>query len=103
MLALGFAAALLQTTDWPLTRAERTDYKETSHYEDVVSFVQALQAKGAPISLTWMGTSAEGKKMPLVIASRPFMSTPEEARRSGKPIIYIEANIHAGEVEGKEA
>jgi len=96
---------LLSTSqaDWPLTRAERTDYRETSHYEDVVSFVEALQAKGAPISLTWIGVSPEGRKIPLVIASRPFMSTPEEARRSGRPIIYVEANIHAGEVEGKEA
>ncbi|HVT10629.1 MAG TPA: M14 family metallopeptidase [Fimbriimonadaceae bacterium] len=106
MLALGFAALLLaspQAPDWPQTRAERTNYTETSHYEDVVAFVKALQAKGAPVSLQWMGNSAEGRPMPLVIASRPFMSTPEEARRSGRPIIYIEANIHAGEVEGKEA
>lgn len=106
MLALGLALMLLspaQTSDWPQTRAEKTNYAETSHYEDVVAFIKALQAKGAPISLQWMGESAEGKKMPLVIASRPYMSTPEEARRSGKPIIYIEANIHAGEVEGKEA
>ncbi|MFI5387789.1 MAG: M14 family metallopeptidase [Fimbriimonadales bacterium] len=102
MLALGLAAMITQTPDWPLTRAEKTDYKETSHYEDVVAFVQALQAKGAPITLEWMGTSANGKKMPLVVASRPKM-TPEEARASGRPVIYIEANIHAGEVEGKEA
>jgi hypothetical protein len=104
MLSLGIAAVLsLQTPDWPQTRAERTNYGETSHYEDVVSFIHALQTKGAPVSLTWMGESIEGRKMPLVIASRPFMSTPEQARRSGKPIIYIQANIHAGEVEGKEA
>src|SRR5215831_11854291 len=84
MLALGLAAVLMtppQTSDWPQTRAERTGYAETSHYEDVVAFIEALQAKGAPVSLVWMGDSAEGRKMPLVIASRPFLSTPEEARR----------------------
>src|SRR5688572_15880173 len=88
---------------WPQTRAERTDFKETSHYADVISFIHALQAKGAPISLVYMGKSTEGRDMPLVIASRPFVATPAEARRSGKPIVYIQANIHAGEVEGKEA
>jgi hypothetical protein len=104
MLSLGIAAAIvLQTPDWPQTRAEKSNYAETSHYEDVVAFVRALQVKGAPVSLIWMGESAEGRKMPLVIASRPFLTTPEQARRSGKPIIYIQANIHAGEVEGKEA
>lgn len=106
MLAFGVAALLLtpsQASDWPQTRAERTNYAETSHYQDVVDFIQALQKKGAPLSLTWMGNSTDGKRMPLVIASRPLMTTPEQAKKSGRPIFYIEANIHAGEVEGKEA
>ncbi|MFY9235482.1 MAG: M14 family metallopeptidase [Fimbriimonadaceae bacterium] len=89
--------------DWPQTRAERTSYAETSSYADVISFINGLQAQGAPISLIYMGESTEKRQMPLVIASRPAISTPAEARRSGKPIIYIQANIHAGEVEGKEA
>lgn len=104
MLSLLLASTLLKTpqSDWPLTRAERTNFAETSHYQDVVDFISLLQVKGAPIRLQWMGESTEGRKMPLVIASRPMM-TPEMARRSGRPIIYIQANIHAGEVEGKEA
>ncbi len=88
---------------WPQTRAERTDYAETSHYEDVIAFLQALQRKGTPISVEYIGTSKAGRRMPLVIAARPMVATPDEAKRSGKPIIYIQANIHAGEVEGKEA
>ena len=31
------------------------------------------------------------------------MTTPEAARRLGRPIVFVQANIHAGEVEGKEA
>jgi hypothetical protein len=31
------------------------------------------------------------------------VSTPQAARQSGKPIIYVQGNIHSGEVEGKEA
>jgi hypothetical protein len=38
-----------------------------------------------------------------VVAARPLVRTPAEALRSGKPIVYLQANIHAGEVEGKEA
>jgi hypothetical protein len=38
-----------------------------------------------------------------VIASRPLVATPEAARALGRPIVYVQANIHAGEVEGKEA
>lgn len=88
---------------WPLTRAERTNYLETSHYEDVIAFLEALQKKGAPVSLQYIGTSKEGHAMPLMIAARPMVHSAAEAKKSGKPIIYIEGNIHAGEVEGKEA
>src|SRR5205085_9531562 len=41
--------------------------------------------------------------LPYVIASRQLVATPAEARRLNRPVAYIQANIHAGEVEGKEA
>src|SRR5262249_30933988 len=43
------------------------------------------------------------RDIPYVVASRPLVSTPEEAHRLNRPIVYVQANIHAGEVEGKEA
>ena len=88
---------------WPQTRAERTDYRETSHYQDVLQYLEDLQAKGAPISVQFIGVSTQGRKIPLVIAARPPVAAPADARRIGKPIVYVQANIHAGEVEGKEA
>ncbi len=89
--------------DWPLTRAEKTNYDETSHYSDVVQYLRDLQAMGAPIQVSTIGTSFDGKAMPMVVASIPPVSSAAEARRLGKPVVYIQANIHAGEVEGKEA
>ncbi|MEP6732061.1 MAG: M14 family metallopeptidase [bacterium] len=86
-----------------LTRAERSNYAETSHYADVVSFLDSLKALNAPFGFGWMYRSTEGRDLPYVIASRPLVHTPLEARESGKPIVYVQANIHAGEVEGKEA
>ena len=35
--------------------------------------------------------------------ARPLPFSPGEAHRSLKPIVYVQANIHGGEVEGKEA
>ncbi|HYM62627.1 MAG TPA: M14 family metallopeptidase, partial [Thermoanaerobaculia bacterium] len=49
------------------------------------------------------GTSGEGRALPLVIAGPAGVMSPESARASGKPVVFIMANIHAGEVEGKEA
>jgi hypothetical protein len=88
---------------WPQTRAERTDYHETSHYEDVLQYLEDLKAKGAPISVQFIGVSTQGHKIPLVIAARPLVKAPADARRISKPVVYVQANIHGGEVEGKEA
>jgi hypothetical protein len=87
----------------PLTRAERTNFAETSLYGDVVRFIDSLVVLGARIERGSIGRTAEGRELPYVIASRPLVTTPEEARRLGRPVAYIQANIHSGEVEGKEA
>ena len=86
-----------------MTKAEQTGFKETSTYSDVVQFIDQLKGTHAPIWVTSSGKSFEGKSIPLVIASRPLVHSAAEAKKSGKPIIYIQGNIHAGEVEGKEA
>jgi len=85
------------------TRAERTNYAETSWHADVVGFVDSLQRLGAGIRVGRLGLSPQGKVLPYAIASRPLVDAPARAARTGKPIIYVQGNIHAGEVEGKEA
>ncbi len=87
----------------PLTRAERTNFTETSHYDDVVTFIDSLKLLGAKIATGSIAKTAEGREVPYVIASRPLVTSPAEARRLNRPVAYIQANIHAGEVEGKEA
>ncbi|HEY2898277.1 MAG TPA: M14 family metallopeptidase [Gemmatimonadaceae bacterium] len=87
----------------PETRAERTSFAETSTYADVIAFIDSLQRRGVPMSRQELGRTNEGRVQPLLVLSRPQVSTPEEARALKRPIVYVQANIHAGEVEGKEA
>ncbi|MCA8959705.1 MAG: M14 family metallopeptidase [Planctomycetes bacterium] len=87
---------------WPLTRPERTDFTETSTSDDVKRFLDGLQSLGAPFTREVVGRSTQGRDLELVVVSdRP--TTPEATRRAGKLVVYIQANIHGGEVEGKEA
>jgi hypothetical protein len=87
----------------PLTRPERSGYTQTSSYADVVGFLDSLRIRGAAIHVDTLATSTEGRVIPYVVASRPLVRTAEEARRLGRPVVYLQGNIHAGEVEGKEA
>ena len=87
----------------PRTRAERTGYRETSTYADVIAFIDSLRLAGLQYNIGLLGRSQEGRWLSCVIASRHRVNTPADARRLGLPIVYVQANIHAGEVEGKEA
>jgi hypothetical protein len=87
----------------PRTRAERTSYAETSTYDEVIGFIDSLQKAGVPFSRQELGRTTEGRVQPLLVLSRPQVTTPEQARALHRPLVYVQANIHAGEVEGKEA
>ena len=96
-------AEALRHAPRPLTRAERTRYQETSSHADVLAFLDSLVAMDARLVRTSMGRTTEGRDLPLIVASRPRVDTPEAARALGRPIVFVQGNIHAGEVEGKEA
>jgi dipeptidyl aminopeptidase/acylaminoacyl peptidase len=97
-LAAPFAGAQqLQTV------AEKTDYKATSKYADVVAFCESVAKRGPTARLEYFGTSQEGRKLPLLVVSDPAVSNPAEAKEAGKLVVLVFANIHAGEVDGKEA
>src|SRR5439155_27061946 len=70
---------------------------------EVGAFLDSLELAGAPVRVSEMGTSALGKPIYFVIASDPTVTSPGEAAASGKLVVYLQANIHGGEVEGKEA
>ncbi len=86
----------------PLTRPERTGFRETSRYDDVIAFLDALP-RSRRIHRTGMGYTSEGRELPLVVVGNVSDASPEAVRRSGLTRVYVQANIHAGEVEGKEA
>jgi hypothetical protein len=69
----------------------------------VIAFIDSLQRAGVPMSRQELGRTTEGRVLPLLVLSRPQVTTPEQARALNRPIVYVQANIHAGEVEGKEA
>ncbi len=100
---LAFGQPIVTTGDLPLTVAESSEFTKTASFDDVWEWIRRLQSLGAQMHVTTLGTTTEGRAMPLVIASRPLITTPEQAWASGKPILYLQGNIHGGEVEGKDA
>jgi Zinc carboxypeptidase len=100
------ACAVAMAADVPermKTRAEATNFEETSRAADVDRVLSALAEASPAVTVTSFGRSEEGRQLPLAILSSSAVADPAAARRSGKPRVLVLANIHAGEVEGKEA
>ena len=88
--------------DWQ-TRAEQTDYRETAPYADTIAYAQRLASASPLLHFESFGKSGEGRQLPLLIAAEAETFTPEAAHSAGKAVVLIQACIHAGEPDGKDA
>ena len=89
--------------DEPRTVAEVSGYRKTSTSAQVGAFLRELDAKSERTWLGSIGASNEGKDLPLLVVADPPVTSAEEARASGRLVVMLFGNIHAGEVAGKEA
>src|SRR6478752_3011520 len=86
------------------TTAEASGFKSTSTYDDVVKFMKAVDDASPLVFYTTYGTTYEGRPMPMAVVGTGLKdASPASVKGSGKLRVHIQANIHAGEVEGKES
>lgn len=85
------------------TYAEQTDYRETPRYDATIDYAKRLDRSSSLIKYETFGKSGEGRDLPLLIASEGETFAPEAAKRAHKAVILIQACIHAGEPDGKDA
>ncbi len=113
-VVLAFLATFALTTaaagqDASRTRAERTGFTETSRYADVVGFLDTLAARTPGLTVFPFGWSQEGRSLPLAVwapwADAGRFASAHAIRRGSQDRlrVLVFANIHAGEVAGKEA
>lgn len=100
---LGALALPAHAADWT-TPAEAAKFRTTPSYADTLAYLDRLAA-AAPgkIRVERYGTSPEGRPMTVVVASAQGIFTPDEARKAGKIVVLLQAGIHPGEIEGKDA
>jgi len=86
-----------------LTPSEKTGFEEYTSYEDMMVYLEDLQATTTEMLLSDFGTTIEGREQPYAVFSRPLIAHPWEAMTSGKPIVVLAANIHGGERTVRES
>ncbi len=85
------------------TVAEKSNFESTSRYDDVMAYVNQLQKTSKNIRVETIAKTFEGRDIPLIIVGNPLPKSPKDLVNDKRVVVYIQANIHAGEVEGKEA
>ena len=85
------------------TVAESSNFTATSRHADVLAFINTLKELSPSLRLETLCISSEGREIPLLVLGAPPPTSPLELRHDKRLVVYIQANIHAGEVEGKEA
>ena len=84
--------------NWPQARFEQNNYQSTSTVADVAQFMAALQKKDKSLTTYQPKNAPRGTETGQPLNAWRLAATGKDPLR-----VYINAGIHAGEVEGKDA
>lgn len=86
-----------------ITRTEQTDFVNTPTYAETMSWLKKLAEASQLISMHSIGKSPEGRDVFMIIASTEKNISSQSLRKSNKPLLLVQAGIHSGEIDGKDA
>ncbi|MBC7657581.1 MAG: peptidase M14, partial [Frankiaceae bacterium] len=99
------ASADARAADKALTTvAERSGFRQTGRYDEVLSLCSAFQARYPDaVRCFSFGRTPEGRPMMAMAVSRTGALDASQAAARGLPVMLVQGGIHAGEIDGKDA
>lgn len=88
--------------EW-LTHCEKSNMRRTPRHAETVAFSRRLADASPWVTYQSIGTTPEGREMPLLVVSSSGAFDPERIHADGKIVVFVQNCIHAGESEGKDA
>jgi murein tripeptide amidase MpaA len=95
----GASEALIQPKNPWVTPAELNGLVDSPDYATTMAYLKKLVASSSELRLEVIGKSPQGRDIVLVKASRQ----PDLVGKSGRPTVLVQAGIHSGEIDGKDA
>ncbi|WP_430456050.1 M14 family metallopeptidase [Rheinheimera sp.] len=86
-----------------VTPAELSNLTETPDYTATVSYLQKLVASSELLRMESIGKSPQGRDIWLIKASMQPELIGKGQGKSGRPTLLVQAGIHSGEIDGKDA
>ncbi|MGP9800754.1 M14 family metallopeptidase [Rheinheimera sp. NSM] len=97
----GNSEALIKSKGQPwVTPAELTGLSDSPDYAATLKYLSALVDSSDLLMLQQFGVSAQGRPLYVVKASRALHKIAQNPQR---PLLLVQAGIHSGEIDGKDA
>ncbi|WP_260929721.1 M14 family metallopeptidase [Novosphingobium sp. 9] len=88
-------ALIVPSSDPWITPAEASAFRTTPGYDEMRGWLERLAGASSLITLETFGKSGEGRDLLMVRASK--------GASGNKPVLLVQAGIHSGEIDGKDA
>ncbi|WP_373290761.1 M14 family metallopeptidase [Shewanella gelidii] len=85
------------------TPFEQSQGFASPNYDDTIAWLDKLIATSPMLSKVSLGLSPQGRDIWMIIASQEGANSPETLSQNNKPTILVQAGIHSGEIDGKDA
>ncbi|MEP6467253.1 MAG: M14 family metallopeptidase [Parafilimonas sp.] len=86
-----------------ITPAEKSNFVTTPTYEETMDWFKKLTDASPLLTMVSIGKSVEGRNINMIIASTEKDITAAALKKSTKPLLLVQAGIHSGEIDGKDA
>ena len=86
-----------------ITASEKSNFVSTPDYNETVNWFKKLTAASPLLTMVSIGKSVEGRDIYMIIASTEKNITSASLKKSVKPLLLVQAGIHSGEIDGKDA
>ena len=100
----GQSIQLMQNSGPLTTDFELSEGLNSPNYEQTMAFVDRLVAANpTQFQVKTIAKSNAGREIKMLVASEDGLFSSEQLTNNLKPTIFIQAGIHAGEIDGKDA
>ncbi len=85
------------------TPFEQSGGIESPDYQTTMAWLDKLVSHSKYLSKVSLGKSPQGRDIWMIVASKEGLATPDALAGTGKPSVLVQAGIHSGEIDGKDA
>lgn len=96
-------ALMLKVDDEWATPFEQSNGIDSPSYDDTIAWLDKLAGETNKLQKVSLGKSPQGRDIWMYIASSEGINESARLKQNTKPTVLVQAGIHAGEIDGKDA